>query len=216
MTPRLEVEWIDLLDEEAAIREHVKRSRHLCMPAARGSLDEIAGVIHTKDVLDSYLDGRTFHIRELVRQVPFVNETMNALDVIVTLRSGHAHMVMVVDEHGSFEGIVSEGDILETIAGKIDAASGAESAIVQRSDGSFLIDGAMPADLFAEALGIHVPQDRTYHTVAGFVLDNLRRFPAVGETFQSAAWRFEVADLDGLRIDKIIATRLAPLHRELR
>jgi putative hemolysin len=215
MTQRMEVEWIDLLEDEASIRRRIKESSHACLPAARGALDDVVGVVSTKDLLDSYLDERPVHIQEMVHSAPAVNDSINSLDVIDTLREAHAPMVLVIDEHGSFEGIVTKGDILKTIAGEIGGMRGSEPAAVERSDGSLLIDGAMPADMFAELLGVSLPPGRTYHTVAGFILDNLRRFPAVGETFQSGEWRFEIADLDGLRIDKIIATRNPPMHRKL-
>ena len=118
-------------------------------------------------------------------------------------------MVLVHDEYGHFEGVVTNADILEAIVGASVTDEGpAEPHAIQREDGSWLIAGSMPADEMAERLSIDLPMDRSYHTVAGFALAWLGHLPAVGETFDAFDWRFEIVDLDGRRIDKILARRI--------
>jgi putative hemolysin len=117
-------------------------------------------------------------------------------------------MGLVYDEYGQFLGIVTSADILEAIVGAFRTEEGpAERAAAQRDDGSYLISGAMPTDEFAELLGIKLPPRHSYQTVAGFVLDQLGHLPSMGETFTAHGWKFEIVDLDGRRIDKLIAAR---------
>jgi putative hemolysin len=119
------------------------------------------------------------------------------------------HMGLVYDEYGAFQGVVTSADILESIVGGFKTEEGpAEPAAVQRDDGSYLISGWMPVDEFADLLSIPVPEIRGYHTVAGFVLHDFGTLPEVGGSFERNGWRFEVMDMDGRRIDKILATRL--------
>jgi putative hemolysin len=120
-------------------------------------------------------------------------------------------LLVVVDEHGSVEGIVTEGDVLKSIVADIDEEAGPR--IVERGDGSLLSDGAFPVDKAGHRLGIALPPSHDYHTVAGFVLDRMRRLPRVGEVFQYGGWRFEIVDVDGRRIDKVMAARGTLLHR---
>jgi len=117
------------------------------------------------------------------------------------------HMALVFDEYGHFEGIVTSGDLLEAITGVFQEEEGAEPAVIQREDGSFLVSGWMPVDEFSDRMGIPVPRDSKYETVAGFVLSQINHLPIVGETFERNGWKFEVVDLDGRRIDKILMMR---------
>jgi putative hemolysin len=124
------------------------------------------------------------------------------------------HMALVHDEYGQFEGVVTNADILEAIAGAFRTDEGPlEPDAVRRADGSWLISGSMPADEMADRLSIVLPAERGYHTAAGFVLTQFGHLPAVGESFDSQGWRFEVVDLDGRRIDKILAGRIAAGRR---
>jgi putative hemolysin len=118
------------------------------------------------------------------------------------------HMALVVDEYGHFEGIVTSGDILEVITGVFQEETGDDPAIVRREDGSFLVAGWMPVDEFVDRLGVTIQKDPKFETVAGYVLSIINRLPAEGETFEHDGWKFEVVDLDGRRIDKVLMTRL--------
>jgi putative hemolysin len=150
-------------------------------------------------------------IRSLVRQAPVIPESADARDVVAILKDSPVHMGLVYDEYGAFQGVVTSADILESIVGGFKTEEGpAEPAAVQRDDGSYLISGWMPVDEFADLLSIPVPEIRGYHTVAGFVLHDFGTLPEVGGSFERNGWRFEVIDMDGRRIDKILAARLEP------
>jgi putative hemolysin len=173
-------------------------------------------VVHAKDLLDAYLRGERPDIRARVRSAPNVPDTADALDVVDLIKGSPVHMALVHDEYGHFEGVVTNTDILGAIVGDFRTNEGpVELDAVQRDDGSWLIAGSMPVDEMAERLPIAVPPERSYHTAAGFVLSELGYLPRVGESFDSQGWRFEVVDLDGRRIDKILARRIAGGRRRV-
>ena len=210
MTPRREVDVIDLSAEVKAIRMTIAESVHSRLPVHDGAPEEILGVVQAKDLLDVYLRGEDPDIRAHIRPAPVVPDTADALDVVDSIKGSPVHMALVHDEYGNFEGIVTNADILEAIVGDFRTDEGPlEPDAVQRDDGSWLISGSMPVDEMAEQLAIAIPKERPYHTAAGFVLDALGHLPAVGESFDARGWRFEVVDLDGRRVDKILAARIA-------
>jgi putative hemolysin len=141
---------------------------------------------------------------------------MDALDVVQILKDTPVHVALVHDEYGHFQGLVTSADILETIVGAFRTEAGPpERHIVRRDDGSFIIAGDTPIEELTETLHINLPDHRGYHTAAGFVLDRMRRLPEVGENFIEGGWCFEVIDLDGRRIDKLLASRRPPMRRNL-
>lgn len=213
MTPRREVDMIDLASDADDIRRTIMDSVHSRLPAHAGSPEEMLGVIQAKDLLDAYLRGQHPDIRAHVRPAPNVPDTADALDVLDLIKGSPVHMALVHDEYGQFEGIVTNADILEAIAGAFRTDEAAEPEAVRRGDGSWLIAGGMPADEMADRLSIILPADRSYHTAAGFVLSELGHLPQIGESVDSQGWRFEVVDLDGRRIDKILASRIAAGRR---
>lgn len=213
MTPRPDVEWIDLHGGDDEIREAIRGAAHGRVVAAEGSIDNIVGVIPTRAALVALMDKGVAGVRALVQEAPAVSDRLDALDVVEQLRHSPLNLVLVIDEHGSLEGIVTEGDILKTIVADIEEDGGPR--VVQRDDGSLLIDGGYPIDELGERLGLTLPDDRSYHTVAGFVLDRMRRLPRVGESFRESLWRFEIVDVDGRRIDKVLASRQPTLHRSV-
>jgi putative hemolysin len=214
MTPRRDVDMVDLSADPDEIRRTMSASIHSRLPAYDGSPQAMLGVIQAKDVLDAYLRGDQGDMRAQVRPAPTVPDTADALDVLDIFKRSAVHMALVHDEYGQFEGIVTNADILEAIVGDFRTDEGpAEPDAVQRDDGSWLIAGSMPVDEMAERLFITVPQERGYHTAAGFVLAQLGYLPQVGESFDSQGWRFEVVDLDGRRIDKILARRITAGRR---
>lgn len=211
MTPRPDIEWLDLQDDDATIRQAIRAARHARILAANGDIDEVVGAIPVRAALVALMDGGVDAVRLLVQPVPAVSDRLGAIDVVEQLRQSPLNLVIVVDEHGSIEGIVSEGDILKTVVADIEERE--EPHFTTRDDGSLLIDGSCPVDEFGERLGILVPADHSYHTVAGFVLDRMKRLPRIGESFNYGLWRFEVVDIDGTRIDKLLATPQPTLHR---
>ena len=135
-------------------------------------------------------------------------DTVDARDVVAILKGSSVHIGLVVDEYGHFEGVVTSADILEAIVGEFHTEKDSpEPMVVRRDDGSLLVSGWMPAEQFQELTGIPLPEDRSYHTVAGFMLDFRGTLPSIGESFDVHGWRFEVMDLDGRRIDKVLITR---------
>jgi putative hemolysin len=208
MTPRLDVETIDLADDPDEIRRAILDSSRSRLPVQDGDADSIIGVIVKSDLLEVFASGRAIEPRKHVRTVPVVMDRSDALDVVRAIRASTVHMALVFDEYGHFEGIVTSGDVLEAITGVFKEEEGGEPAYVTREDGSFLVAGWMPVDEFAEELGVSIPRDAKYETVAGYVLSIINRLPKVGETFENGPWRFEVVDLDGRRIDKVLMTRI--------
>lgn len=216
MTPRTEVDWINLQSDEAAIRKLLMETQHSRLPAGDGGVDVMVGVVQTRDVLAALLAGRVLDPRRHVRAAPIVYDQADALDVLQKLKESDVPMALVHDEYGHFEGIVTPADILEAITGvfRADTDAGDEENAVKREDGSWLLAGYMQADEMADILGIDLPENRDYETVAGYVLSHMHHLPATGECVDAQGWRFEVVDLDGRRIDKLIATRLPGAHRE--
>jgi putative hemolysin len=216
MTPRTEVDWINLQSDESTIRKLLMETQHSRLPAGDGGVDVMVGVVQTRDVLAAMLAGRVLDPRRHVRAAPIVYDQADALDVLSRLKESDVPMALVHDEYGHFEGIVTPADILEAITGvfRADTDAGDEENAVKREDGSWLLAGYMQADEMADILGIDLPENRDYETVAGYVLAHMHHLPATGECVDAQGWRFEVVDLDGRRIDKLIATRLPGAHRE--
>jgi len=214
MTPRRDVDMVDLSADAAAIRQAIVGSVHSRLPVYEGSADHVIGIIQAKDMLDAYVKGEDPAPGGFVRPAPIIPETADALDVVQSLKTSPVHFGLVHDEYGMFQGVVTTADILEAIVGSFRTEEGhPDPAVAKLDDGSYLIAGSMPADEFAELMRIRLPENRSYHTVAGFVLDKFGHVPSTGAGFTTQGWRFEVVDLDGRRIDKIRARRLTPVRR---
>jgi putative hemolysin len=211
MTPRTDVDLIDLEDDEATIRETLIETPHSRLPVVDGDPDNIIGVVQSRDVLAAMLQGKPLNLREHVREAPVVPDTSDALDVLNVLRTSPVPVALVHDEYGHFEGLVTPLDALEAIAGsfRTDDESD-EPEAVRREDGSWLLSGSMPVDEMADLLKIGLPPSRDYQTVAGLIISQLQRLPSTGESVTIDGWRFEVVDLDGRRVDKVLAARLSP------
>lgn len=209
MTPRNEVSFVDLADPEPVIFASLERTNHSRSVVFDGDRDSALGIVQAKDVLDVYLAGRTPDIRALTRKAPILPETLDARDVVAILRDSAVHIGLVHDEYGVFQGVVTSFDILEAIVGSFSSEHGpAEPACTKRDDGSYLISGWMPALEFADLLGIVLPDSRPYQTCAGFLLQEFAAIPAVGEKITAGGWIFEIVDMDGRRIDKVLASRM--------
>ena len=209
MTPRTEIDWVDVGATLGEIHRELLENPHNRIPVADGSIENIVGVIQTRDVLASLLEGRTIDLKSLCRTAPVIPDLMDAMDALAVLRSADVPLALVHDEYGHLEGIVTPGSILAALAGTFahDVEQGEEPPLVEREDGSWLVSGAASADLLSDRLGIRMPDDRDYATVAGFALSVLKHLPEVGESFKHDGWSFEIVDLDGRKIDKLIASR---------
>jgi putative hemolysin len=209
MTPRHEVSMINLMDAPEVTKAALANSTHSRFVVFEGDRDSAVGIIQAKDMLDIYLSGQTPDARKLVRDAPIIPESLDARDVVSILRDSPVHMGLVHDEYGTFQGVVTSADILEAIVGSFHTEQGpAEPAAVKRDDGSYLISGWMPALEFAELLQITIPVSRQYQTIAGFLLQEFGTIPNVGEHVEAQGWRFEIVDLDGRRIDKVLAAKM--------
>ena len=210
MTPRREVSMINLADSPQAVRSALAASNHSRFVVFDQAADAAVGIISTKDILDGYLAGQEFDIAKLVRPAPVIPEFLDARDVVAILRDSAVHMGLVHDEYGAFQGVITSADILESIVGGFHTEEGPpEAAAVKRDDGSYLISGWMPAVEFASLLRFELPVSRHYQTVAGFLLSHFGRIPDVGDQIEAEGWRFEILDLDGRRIDKVSAVKMA-------
>ena len=208
MTPRREVEVIDLGDRADEIREQLRATRRSRLPVQDGEADSIIGVVLVKEMIDFLSDGGTHDLRGLVGEAPVVMDTAGALQVLREIRAGRVHVALDCHDSGHFERIIALGDVLEAIIGAFQEEEEDEPPIVTRADGSWLVAGWMQVDEFSHELGIHIPRDADFQTVAGFILAELNHLPVVGEVFEKGHWRFEVVDLDGRRIDKVLVSRI--------
>ncbi len=210
MTPRTEVDWIDVSATGEELKAELKATPHSRIPVGDGSVENIVGVVQTRDLLEAMLDGRKLNLRRLARAAPVIPDLMDAMDALAVLRSAEVPLALVHDEYGHFDGIVTPGSLLAALAGAFrhDIDEGEEPDVVERDDGSYLLSGAASADVLVDRLGIRLPEDRDFSTVAGFALEHLKHLPETGETFSHDRWLFEVVDMDGRKIDKLIAARV--------
>ena len=210
MTPRRDVELLRLDDDNNEIRTLLRATRRSRLPVQDGDADAVVGVVLVKDIAAALSADPATDLRLLVNRAPIVTDNSRSLDVLKAIRASTVHMALVFDEYGHFEGIITSGDFLEAITGAFQETGSDEPAIVRRSDGSWLVSGWMPIDEFTDATGFPASRRGDYKTVAGLVLGLLNRLPEVGETVDVGAFRFEVVDLDGRRIDKVVVSRASP------
>jgi putative hemolysin len=215
MTPRTDVDWIDIDADPEAIRQCLLETPHSRLPVAEGSVDRLIGVVQLRDIIVALIEGRPLKLRDLVRTAPVVPDQMDAMDALDVLRSADVPMAFVHDEYGHFDGLLTPADLLRALAGSFvsDQDEGTDPPLVEREDGSWWVSGSLSADALSDRLCIDLPDDRDYSTVAGFALSVLKHLPEVGERFNFAGWEFEIVDLDGRKIDKLLATELVKKRR---
>lgn len=210
MTPRPEVDWLDIDAPAAAVRERLMTTPHSRLVVAEGSIDRIIGVVQARDALATLLAGHELDLHALVREAPVVPDVADAIVALAALRDADVPMAIVIDEYGHFEGVVTPADLLMAIAGdfRSDLDHEQDRTVFLRDDGSWLVPGGLPADEFAERLEFELEEDRDYQTVAGLALAHLEHIPETGESFMAYGFRFEVVDMDGRKIDKLLVTRM--------
>ena len=211
MTPRTDVDWIDVNLDEDAIRSALAATPHTRLPVADGSVDAVIGVVQARDVVTALIEGRPLDLRALAQPAPVLPDQVDAMDALGALRRAVVPMGFVHDEYGHFEGIVTPANLLAAIAGEFlsDTDPGDNPAITVRDDGSLLVSGQLAADALADRIKIELPEDRDYATVAGLALAVLKRLPHEGESFVEQGWRFEIVDMDGHKIDKLLVSEVA-------
>lgn len=208
MTPRTQVEWLDLTDPEEENRRKIRDSAYSRFPVVEGSSQQVVGVVQVKDLLSAALAGRPFDIRGALRPPLYVPDTVTALRALEIFKQSGEPLALVVDEYGDFEGVVTLHDILQSLVGDIGApGEQADAAIVQREDGSWLVDGMVVVDEIKDLTGLaRLPGDETgdFHTLGGFMMARMGRIPAVGDHVAVNGIRFEVVDMDGRRVDRVL------------
>jgi putative hemolysin len=212
MTPRTEIDWVDKRAGEDDLRARIKDSPHSLLPVADGSPDNIVGVLKVRDVLAAMMAGRKLNIARLMRKAEIIPDQLDAMDALRILQQSDVSMALVHDEYGHLEGVVTPADLLTAIVGNFASHQDADDQpmVTEREDHSLLIAGALPADALADRLGIELADSREFATAAGFVLSVMKRMPKEGEHFHEQGWRFEVVDMDGLKIDKLLVSAEAP------
>jgi putative hemolysin len=215
MTPRTDVDWIDINATHDELRAALAETPHSRLPVADGSIENIVGVVQMRDLLSAALDGQSLDLRALAKQAPVIPDLMDAMDALAVLRGADVPLALVHDEYGHLDGIVTPGSILAALAGAFahDVDDDTDPPLVEREDGSWLVSGAASADVLVDRLGVQMPDDRDYSTVAGFALSVLKHLPETGERFKHDGWSFEVVDMDGRKIDKLLASRPARKKR---
>jgi putative hemolysin len=207
MTPRGDVDWLELGATRDEVTRTIEESRHTRFPVARGSLDDIVGVVHLRRLIQCAIDGVAFDLASMVEKAPVLYDATDVLKALEVLRNAGARVALVVDEYGGFEGLVTLTDILEAAVGSLPEAGRDEAEpFVTRDDGSVLVDGMTAIEDLKLRLGLHdLPGEDEVETVGGFVLVSLGRVPKTGDKVKHAGWMFEVIDMDGRRVDKVLA-----------
>ena len=218
MTPRTDIVWLDLAHSLTENLQLIRDTGFSRFPVARESLDEIQGIIKAKELLDRSLSGQEIDLEAALRQPLFVPATMSALKVLDRFKRVRTHLALVVDEHGGIEGLVTLNDLMEAIVGDLPLADHpAEPRALQREDGSWLLDATLPIEELKDMLDLpDVPEEErhNYETLAGFVVLRLKDIPEEGQVFTWGDWQFEVIDMDGHRVDKVLATPQEPSLEE--
>jgi len=212
MTPRTELDWIDASADRAEIEQTIAESPHSLLPVADGSPDKVVGVVKVREVLAAMVSGQSFKLTDLAKRVEVVPDQLDAMDALRVLQQADVAMAMVHDEYGHLDGIVTPIDLLTAIVGQFesDKDQGDIPEVIERADGSLLISGALPAETLGDRLNLDYGEDREFATAAGFALSVLKRLPEEGEVFTHQGWRFEVVDMDGRKIDKLLVEEIAP------
>jgi len=211
MTPRVDIEWVNIDITPDELREFLSSHTHTEFVVCKGELDNVLGTVRAAELLPAVLKGGRIDLRALMREALFVPDSMPAFKLLEAFRSSHRHVAIVMDEFGAVEGLVSVGDLLEGLVGTLPAdASEAGGLFVSRADGSWLVDGSAPMDEVTTKFDVEVPQEESgaYHTIAGFVMARLGHIPRTTDTFEWGGLRFEVVDMDGRRVDKVMVSRV--------
>lgn len=214
MTPRPDIDWIDLDKSPNLIHDQILGSHRTRFPVAQGELDKVLGILHTKDLLAHGFSCDPPDLRKLLRPPVFIPESAEALQALEQFKETGEHFALVTDEYGSVAGVISSTDILEAIVGDLPAkGEPAEPEVVRREDGTWLMGGALSIGEMTDTLGLdNLPEEEegSFQTVGGFVMVRLGEVPQAGDHFEWGGFRFEVMDMDGRRVDKVLVTPLPP------
>jgi len=210
MIPRAEIVWLDAADAVGVQLATIATSGHTRFPVCRGSLDDVQGVLNAAKLLQPLAGGQPLDIAQHMEPPVFVPETLSGMELLEHFRVSRTDLVFVVDEYGAVQGVITERDLLEAITGEFGAPSDEDAWAVQREDGSWLLDGLIPVPEFKDRLDLkELPEEDRgrYNTLAGMIMLLLGRLPRTTDTVEWEGWRFEVIDLDGKRVDKVLVSR---------
>ena len=212
MTPRKEIVWLDIDSSFKNLRNKITKHKHSHFPVCRDNLDKVLGVIRTEDLLTTFLIDEKIDLKKSLQKPIFVPETVNGLKVLELFKKSGVHLAFIIDEYGSIIGLLTLTDILEEIVGDIPHSNELEDQdITPRDDSTFLIDGLVTIEEFKDYFRLKKlsgERSGTFHTIGGFIMNRLGRIPVSGDTFEWENYRFEVMDMDGNRVDKILLTPL--------
>ena len=217
MIPRTEITWLDQHAPLADLLVHMAERGHSRYPVCRDGLDDVVGVIQAQDLLVPLSRGEQPNLVQLMKPPVFVPETLSGMELLEQFRATSAELVFVVDEYGAVQGVITVRDVLEAITGEFSTPSPDDSWAVRRIDGDWLMDGMIPVPELKDRLEIRALPDEErgrYNTLAGMVMLLLGRLPQVTDVVEWDGWRFEVVDLDGKRVDKVLVSALAPIEDE--
>lgn len=209
MTPRTQLEWLDLQDDLEESRRKIRDSDFSRFPVFDGGPEQVAGIVQVKDILTPEMLGKPFDLKSLVRPAIFIPETATALRALEMFRKSGEQMGLVVDEFGDLQGAVTMTDILQSLVGDIaEPGEPPSPSVERRPDGSFIVDGMTPLDQVQDLLNIVSTRDEDsgYHTLGGFVMARLHRIPAVGSRVEVDGVQYEVIGMDGRRVDRVLIT----------
>jgi len=215
MTPRTQVESLDLDDPEEENRRKIRESAYSRFPVVQGGSQQVLGIVQAKDLLIGALSGGPFDLRTTTRPPLYLPNTVTVLRVLEAFKTSGEPMALVVDEYGDLEGLVTQTDILQALVGDIPGSADADHRVVRREDGTCLIDGMVGLDELKQVLGIsQLPgEDTDFHTLGGYVMARLNRVPMVADRVTSAGYRFEVVKMDGRRVDRVL---VSPIRTKVR
>jgi magnesium and cobalt exporter, CNNM family len=212
MTPRTQVEFLDIEDPPEELRQRVRDSAYSRFPVVQGGTHQLAGIVQVKDLLAACYAGEPFNLRAMLRPPHFMPNTVTVLRALEIFKASRETMAVVVDEYGDFEGIVTLTDILEALVGDIPEAGETDPRVVRREDGTFLIDGMVGLDELKQVLGASsLPgEGPDFHTLGGYLMARLNRVPMVADRITAGDWRFEIVDMDGRRVDRVLIAPVKP------
>ena len=206
MTPRTQIEFLDLGDPADELRRQIRESAYSRFPVVRGGVDQLAGIVQDKDLLAACLAGEAFDLKPALRQPLFLPNTVSVLRALEMFKSSREPMALVVDEYGDLEGLVTLTDILEALVGDIPEIGDTDQRIVRREDGTWLIDGMVSLDEVKQLLAVSsLPgEDPDFHTLGGYMMARLHRVPMVADRVTAGDLLFEIVDMDGRRVDRVL------------
>ncbi|HXC88649.1 MAG TPA: hemolysin family protein [Stellaceae bacterium] len=215
MTPRTRIEWLDLDDPEEENRHKIRDSRYSRFPVVQGGSQQVVGIVEAKHLLARCLAGQPLDLRAATRSPLYLPNTVSALRVLDMFKRSGEPMALIVDEYGDLEGLVTPSDILEALVGDIPGAGDTDQRVVRREDGTWLIDGMVGLDELKQVLGLsHLTgEDTDFHTLGGYLMARLNRVPMIADRVTADGYRFEVVDMDGRRVDRVMVSPVAGTGR---